>query len=218
MLVISNQPHASSSSNLEITHLLLPELYSTRSNYYIKPKVITLANHKCTHIEWIINSIKLPIFIYTPWRERGTVRVICLVQEKTKSLGQDLNPDSLIQSLAHLDDCNYLHNNLDLVHKNLFLPLLLVMCLEPKNIQPCQFNLSLMLTTLKRTNRFYWGGGTVGVVVLFAWPSNCQEKICRFHETCSRQLSYTKEYLKIRIHILYNYNFGTQFHNTVKLF
>jgi len=120
MLVISNQPHASSSSNLEITHLLLPELYSTRSNYYIKPKVITLANHKCTHIEWIINSIKLPIFIYTPWRERGTVRVICLVQEKTKSLGHDLNPDSLIQSLAHLDDCNYLHNNLDLVHKNLF--------------------------------------------------------------------------------------------------
>ena len=36
VLVISNQPHASRSSILKLLAPLLPELYSTRSNYYYK--------------------------------------------------------------------------------------------------------------------------------------------------------------------------------------
>jgi len=35
-------------------------------------------------------------------------------------------------------------------------------------------------------------------------------------ETRSSQPCWTKEYLKITIHILYNDNFGTLVHNTVK--
>ena len=41
MLVISNRPRASRSADLKLLARLLPELYSTRSNYYYKYAAVT---------------------------------------------------------------------------------------------------------------------------------------------------------------------------------
>jgi len=96
--------------------------------------------------------------------------------------------------------CCSLQDNLDLVNKAGFLLLLLVMSLEPKLAQSYRVYFSLVITE------------GVGLAV---WLSYIYLRDLRT-ETCSSQPCWTKEYLQITIHILYNDSFGTQVHNTVK--